>query len=235
MANFLYIMNVFFENGVVCLLNLSSVLSDKHLCTHLAPAPTLLQSSMSVATSGPAMNWTMIACSFGTSLFRLANFILCNVLFWPLLHCKKNIIVFVRVHVVGCGYHKMNMGVRGQLCGARSLLSSLCGRNGSNLTHTALPAEPSHHLTFFFLKKKIYLLIVRESTCWLSWVMFNKLWKCLFKDISLDIYSEEDVWEHVIIPPLIFWKKNCCAVFPKWWLTFEHMPTLFKQCGISMS
>lgn len=56
MANFLYIMNVFFENGVVCPLNLNSVLSEIQLCTHLAPAPTLLQSSMSVTTLGPAMN-----------------------------------------------------------------------------------------------------------------------------------------------------------------------------------
>lgn len=31
MANFLYIMSVFFENGVVCLLNLNSVLSEKQL------------------------------------------------------------------------------------------------------------------------------------------------------------------------------------------------------------
>ena len=56
MANFLYIMNVFSENGVVCPLNLNSVLSEIQLCTHLAPTPTLLQSSMSVTPSGPAMN-----------------------------------------------------------------------------------------------------------------------------------------------------------------------------------
>lgn len=150
MANFLHIMNVFFENGVVCPLNLNSVLSEMQFCTHLAPAPTLLQSSMSVTPSGPAMNWTMIACPSGTSLFRFANFFLCNSLFWALLHCKKKIIVFVRMHMVGCGCHTRNMGVREQLCGAGSLPSSLCGLNGSNLTQTALLAKPSHQLTFFF-------------------------------------------------------------------------------------
>lgn len=75
MANFLYIMNVFFENGVVCLLNLNSVLSEMQLCVHLAPAPTLLQSSMSVTTSGPAMNMNHDSLSFWDKFVSLCKFL----------------------------------------------------------------------------------------------------------------------------------------------------------------
>lgn len=62
---------------VVCLPNLNSTPTEKHLYIDLAPAPTLLPSSMSL---------TVITCPSGTNFFHFASFVIS--FSGHMLHCK---------------------------------------------------------------------------------------------------------------------------------------------------